>query len=121
MNLGFGLAQRFEDFDRGCLRGAADGCFFDDAANLRQGATVVVAMFMRMFVAVRVFVSMIVSVLLPENFSRQIFFAVGVHIDFGRRNSAAHDLRYLQPRADIERRDRVFQKLWRHSGIYQRA
>ena len=35
-------------------------------------------------VTVGVFVSMIVLLLLPENFSWQIFFAVGVHIDFGR-------------------------------------
>ena len=63
----------------------------------------------------------IVSRLLPENFSRQISFAVGIYIHFGRRNSGSHDFRNLQPRTDIERRYRVFQKLWRHSGIYQRA
>ncbi len=76
---------------------------------------------MCMTMTVRVFVSMIVPLLLPENFSRQVFFAVGVHIHFGRRNSGPHDLRQLHPCADIERLDRVFQKLWRHSGIYERA
>ena len=70
---------------------------------------------------VGVFVSMIVPVLLPENFPRQIFLAVDIHIDFGRRNSASHHPRNLQPRTDIERRDRVFQKLGGHPGIHQRA
>jgi hypothetical protein len=64
---------------------------------------------------------MLVPMLLMENFARQIFFAVGVYIDFGRGNSAAQHPRNLQPRADVERGDCVFQKLWRHSGIHQRA
>ena len=93
-------------------------CFLDDLANFRQGATVAVAMFTRMVVAVRVFVGMIVLLLLPENFARQIFLAIGVYIHFSRRNSGTHDRRYLQPCTDVERLDCVLQKLWRHSGIY---
>src|SRR4029077_21171353 len=112
---------RFENLDRGCLRGAADGSFLDDLANIRQGATVVVAMFMRMVLAVPVFVRVIVSVLLPEDFSRQVFFAIGVHIHFGRRNSGTHDLRDLQPRTSSKAPDRIRQILWRQSGILSNA
>ncbi len=95
-------------------------------ANLRQAAAVYVVRvlvrgFMRMLMTTVVIVSMIVLLLLPENFARQVLFAVGVDIDFGRRNSASHHARNLQPRADIERRDRVLQKFGRHPGIHQRA
>ena len=53
--------------------------------------------------------------------SRLIFLAVNVHIHFCRRDSASLHPRNLQSRTDVERRDRVFQKFWRHTGIYQGA
>ena len=89
MNLGFGLAQRFEDADRGCLRRGVDRGLFDDRANFRQAATVYVIVprllvrgCMGMLMTTVVIVSMI-GVLFPENFPRQVFLAVGVDIDFG--------------------------------------
>jgi flagellar basal body rod protein FlgG len=64
---------------------------------------------------------MIVPLLTIENFARQIFFAIGIDIYFGRRNSAAHNPRNLQTRAYVKRRHCVFQELWRHTHIQQRA
>jgi hypothetical protein len=66
-------------------------------------------------------VSVIVFALRLENFPREIFFAIGVHVHFGCRNSSAHDPLNLQSRTNIECRYRVFEKLWRHSGICQSA
>jgi len=79
--------------------------------------------FMRllMTVVVRMLVGMIAPLLVAEDFARQVFLATGVDVHFGRGNSASLYPRYLQPGSDIERCDCVFQKLWRHSGIYQRA
>jgi hypothetical protein len=57
----------------------------------------------------------------PELFPRQIFFVVHPHIGLGRRNSAAHDSRNLQPRAYAQRRHGIFQHLRRNSGIDERA
>src|SRR5260370_14069725 len=140
VNLGFGLAQRFEDADGGCLRGSTDGGSFDDLANFRQAAAVAVARLCgdgaelalsgaegarpgrgpsaslragsaplpHGFVVI-VMMRVIVYLLFPENFARQILLAARVHIDLGCRNSASLHSRDLQPRADIERRDRVFQ------------
>ena len=103
VNLGFGLAQSLEDSDcsflRGCRRSA------DLLDNARESP------FRPRACLCSWHVSCIVILLLPENFARQIFFAVRVHIDFGRRNSATRHPLNLQPRTDIERRDRVFQKL----------
>ena len=44
-----------------------------------------------------------------------------VNIDLGRRDPSTHDARNLQPGAEIKRRNRFFQQLWRHTGVYQRA
>ena len=132
MNLGFRLAQRFENADRSCLSIAADRRLFDDLANLGQASSVFVfvsmlvratlrmAMTMIVIMAMGVFrmrVRMIMPVLLLQNFPWQIFFSVGVHIDLGRCNPATRHPRNLQPRADIKRRNGVFQKLGRHSGV----
>ena len=73
-----------------------------------------------MFV-VFVLVNVILIPLFPENFARQIFFAIGIYIYLGRRNSAPHYTRNFQSRAYVERRDCFFQKLRSHSGIQQRA
>ena len=42
VDLGFGLAQRLEDANRGRLRRVTDRGLFDDVANFRQAATVLV-------------------------------------------------------------------------------
>jgi hypothetical protein len=74
-----------------------------------------------MFVPMLVNMIPIVRLLLPENFAGQIFFAIRIYIDFGRRNSAAQHPRNLQARAYIHSRDCIFEELRRHSGIQQRA
>src|ERR1700722_7983812 len=88
------------------------------------GISVVVMSFVsvRMLMTVTMcMLGMAVFVLVPERFARKIFFAVGVHIDFGRRNSCPHHSRNLKPRSDIERGDRFFKKFRRNSSIHQRA
>jgi len=75
----------------------------------------------RMIVAVSARVRMSVRVLLLENFSRKIFFAVRVDVHLGGGNAAPHCALDLQPGADVECGDCVFEKLGRHSSVYQRA
>ena len=43
------------------------------------------------------------------------------HVHFGRRNSAAHHLAHLQPRAHIQRRSRLLQMSEGHTRVNQRA
>jgi hypothetical protein len=62
-----------------------------------------------------------VAMVLMENFARQVFLPMGVHVDFGGCNSASRYTQNLQPRTDIQRCYRVFQQFWRHSGIHQGA
>ena len=44
-----------------------------------------------------------VPLLFPEDLPREIFFSMGVHIDFGRGDPATYDARNLQPSSDIQR------------------
>src|SRR5438105_9228492 len=62
----------------------------------------------------------LVRLLRPVLLARQLFLAMAVHIHFGSRNPAAVHARDLQPRPDVERRDRLLQKPPRHSRIHQR-
>ena len=72
----------------------------------------------RMIVAVSVRVGMGVRVLLLENFSRKILFAVRVDVHLSGGNAAPHCALDLQPGADVERGDCVFEKLGRHPGVH---
>src|SRR5450432_2253490 len=80
----------------------------------------VMTMAVVMIMAIGVFrmrMCMIVPAMLLENFPRQILLSVGVHVDLCRGNSAARNPRNFHPCADIERRNGVFQKFGRHSGV----
>src|SRR5215831_8604875 len=131
VNLRFRLAQSLENANCSRLRGSADLRTRDDLADLGQTSTMYVwrghscprrpmLMRMRMLMLVRL-VRVRMTLLLPELFSRHIFFAMRPHIGLDGSNPIADDSRDLESRADIECRDSVFQQRRRHSGVDQRA
>src|SRR6266852_1918185 len=61
------------------------------------------------------------TLLRPEDFARQLLFAVGVDVQLGGRDPAAIHPRNLQASSDIQRRDRVLEQFRRHPGIHQGA
>ena len=69
-------------------------------------------------VATVVRVTVIMLVLFPEGFPREIFFSVGVDVDLGCGNSATHHTGNLQPRAEIESGDCVLEERRGHSCIH---
>src|SRR5712692_3985401 len=109
VNLRLCGAQSLEDADRDRFRRTTKGSLFDNLPNLLQPASVlmlgmcgdgsltrpgrvrdpaphvlIVLVSVRMRMFVRVPVPPPPPPLFPEHFPRQIFFSVGVHINFGR-------------------------------------
>src|SRR5579864_2154411 len=62
----------------------------------------------------------LVSLLRPVLLARQLFLAMAVHVQLGSRNAAAVYVRDLQPRPNVQRRDRLLEDLRRHPSIHQR-
>src|SRR5579862_6950930 len=97
------------------------GCFVGGVV-MRMVVGMVVTM--RLVVRMSVFVSMLRGValpLFPENFGRQVFLAMRVNINFGRRNRSPGDAGDFDCCADVQGRDRLLEQIWRHSRIYQCA
>ena len=89
--------------------------------------TVVVLAKLNMFgrMLATVFMSMVMllrlTLLLEENLARQFLFTVDEDIHLGRADAAARHPRDFQARSDVQRRNRIFEELGRHSGIHQGA
>src|SRR5215831_2174254 len=83
------------------------------------------AILCRMRMTVRVcmsmFMSVIMLILLQENFPGKILFTLRIHINLCGRDSTAGDARDFEARADIEGSDCVLEQFRRHSGIHQGA
>ena len=70
------------------------------------------------FVALLMLMLAALILLRPEDFARQIRFAVNVNVQFGRCDSAAVHPRNLQSRSNIQCRNGVLEQLRRNPGIY---
>ena len=92
-----------------------------------SGLTVVMLaklnMFRRMLMTMimPVFMLLRAVLLLEENLARQFLFTVDEDIHFGRADAAACHPRDFQARSDVQRRNRIFEELGRHSGVHQGA
>ena len=74
-----------------------------------------------LFMAVIMVMFLSVTLLFPEDFTRQFFFTVDIDVQLCGRDPAAIHSRNFQPGSNIKRRDRVLEQLSRNSGIYQGA
>jgi hypothetical protein len=91
------------------------------AQNRHGGVCMLVLMVMSGLVAMFVTLTIAMLIMMIMAMTVPMLFILAPYIDFRRRNSAAVHPRNLQLRANIQRRNRIFQQARGHTRIHQRA